>query len=487
MNRRRIALAALLFAVAPITALAQPKPPATTPAGTPVPGLGASASSAILNLAAPAPIDVDDPMLAPMPPAGKTVTGWREALKLVRDRSTDLVTALAAVDRAEAQARIALAGALPTLSGGANVTDQLLRTTANPLTGETDNKWFPGHAVTYGANLNLVVPIFAPRAWYGIGTADVNKRAAQLSLADEKRQLAAAVASTLVSVVTAERVADLNRSGLRNALEHLELAKRRAALGAATALDIVRAEQDAATARAAVVSGDESLRQAREALGLALGFAEPYGTPADVDLQSIEKESEQACPRKATVAERPDVASLEQKTIASRRAVRDVELAFVPTVNLTSGLGVSVSNLTSAQNGTTNITSYTWTVAGVLSWNIFDGGVRYGQLRDTRAAVVQADAAYEGAKRSATIQVAQAERAVEVADASLAVARDTRRLAAETDRLARVNFALGKGTSLDLVDASRQLREAEIQLALKEFSTIQTRIQALLALSVCEY
>ena len=55
------------------------------------------------------------------------------------------------------------------------------------------------------------------------------------------------------------------------------------------------------------------------------------------------------------------------------------------------------------------------------------------------------------------------------------------------DRLARLNFQLGRGTSLDLVDAARQLRQAEIQLAVQEFNTVQAKIAALLALSDCNY
>ena len=89
-----------------------------------------------------------------------------------------------------------------------------------------------------------------------------------MTVSDTRRTLDLSLANQIVSVVTAERSAEINRSGLRVALEQLELSKRKEALGAATALDVVRAKQNAANARAALVNGDEALREAREALGL---------------------------------------------------------------------------------------------------------------------------------------------------------------------------------------------------------------------------
>src|SRR6185436_17046256 len=97
-------------------------------------------------------------------------------------------------------------------------------------------------------------------------------------------EIALRVASAVIAVVTAERVAELNRIGLRSALERLDLTSRKKGLGAATGLDVLRAQQDAELARATLVSGDESLRQSREALGLALGLPEAVGVSTDINL-----------------------------------------------------------------------------------------------------------------------------------------------------------------------------------------------------------
>ena len=89
-------------------------------------------------------------------------------------------------------------------------------------------------------------------------------------------------------------------------------------------------------------------------------------------------------------------------------------------------------------------------------------------------------------KRQARVEVQQASRAVEVAKQNLGVSTKSRQLAAESARLARIAFVAGHGTSFDLIDADRRLREAELDLAVKEFELIRAQIAALLAVSACE-
>jgi outer membrane protein TolC len=74
-----------------------------------------------------------------------------------------------------------------------------------------------------------------------------------------------------------------------------------------------------------------------------------------------------------------------------------------------------------------------------------------------------------------------------VADDNRRVAERGRDLARETERLSRIAFQAGTGTSLDLIESGRRLREAESQLALQEFGVVQARLAALLALSRCHW
>lgn len=436
--------------------------------------------------AVPTAPNVDDPMLVPVARAKVEIATWEQALQHVRARSTDLRIAAYTVERAEAQQRVALAGALPSLNGTAAFTHQLITKDVVQIVGGSlatgvETRTFTTPASDYlTGQLVAVQPVFAPRAWHAMGTARVATDASKLSFDDAKRQIALSVANSIVGVVTAERIAELNRVGLSNALSRVELTTRKAALGGANGLDVVRTRQDVEVARATLVAGDESLRQSREALGIALGLAEQVGVPPNVDISGLERDARATCKPAATVDERSDVAALRTQVEVAHRGVTDVKYQFSPIVNLQSALSTTTTDTGAAPNTT-------WNVQAVLSVPLWEGGARYGNLRDAHAQEAIAEQRLEQARRTAVIQVDQARRGVTVAESSRRVAVAARDLAAETDRLVRLSYQEGRGTSLELITAAQALREAEIQLALRDFELVKARVLAVLALAQCPW
>jgi outer membrane protein TolC len=476
-NMRSLLLASALvttFLAAPLAAHAQrakgPPPPANVP---PQPAT------------VPPPPSVEDPMLAPVPRANIEIPTWEVALQHVRARSTDLRVAAYNIERAEAQQRVALAGTLPSLNGTVTFTHQLItKDIVQPIgsgAGGVQFRTFNSPATDYfTGQLVAVQPVLALRAWHNIGTARVATDAQRLSFDDAKRQIALSVANSIVGVVTAERIAELNRVGLVNALQRLELTSRKTALGGATGLDVIRARQDVEVARATLVAGDESLRQSREALGLALGLPEQVGVPNNVDISGHERDARTSCKPAATVDDRSDVAALRTQLDVAHRNITDVKYQFAPTVNLQSALATTTTDTGSAPNTT-------WNVQAVLSVPLWEGGARYGNLRDAHAQEAIAEQKLEAGRRTAMIQINQARRGVTVSEDRRRVASAARDLAAETDRLVRMAYQEGRGTSLELITAAQALRESEIQLALLDFELVKSRVLAVLALASCPW
>jgi outer membrane protein, multidrug efflux system len=458
---------------------------ATAHAQRPSEPAGAPPTDAPIQL--PPPPDVNDPMLAPVPSAPRSLATLDEALALVKSRSTDLRIARLEVERAVAASRIALAGLLPTINGSvAGTKNFITRTTQSlgfdlatttitntPVTTPTDSVYFTGSAV-------LVQPIVNARNLHSYGTAREFERAQMLSLEDVQRSLALNLADALVSVVTAERVAELNRIGFRNALERLDLTRRKQRLGAANGLDVVRAQQDVEATRATLVTGDESLRQAREALGLAVGLPHQVGVTRDLNIDGLERAATIACRPTKSLEERADVAAARQRLYVAERNFDNVKLQFLPTLNLQSALATTTLDTGIAPNTT-------WNIQGVLSVPLWEGGARYGALRDARAQAEEARQNLEALRRNATVQLEQARRGVAVAEASRKVSADERALAAETDRLTRVGYMEGQGTSLELVVAASALRQADVNLAVANFGLVKARILAILSLANCPW
>src|SRR5882724_11268934 len=132
MPKRSLALCLFFLSQA---ALAQPAPaPPPKPAAAARRAAPAAPPAATVPpeptpqpTAEPSLPQVTDDMLAPVPPATNVLQSWRDALRLLRQNSSTLRSLQAEQDVARAQAREALAPALPTLTGNASVTRQLLR------------------------------------------------------------------------------------------------------------------------------------------------------------------------------------------------------------------------------------------------------------------------------------------------------------------------------------------------------------------------
>lgn len=440
-----------------------------------------SAAAAAQADSSPALVGSTDPMLSSVPMPGRTLASWAEAVQLLKARSLDLQIALLDVTKAEAQSRTALASVLPSLNAGVNYNHQLIRRTTETVAfdGSRRETTTPT-ADSLSGSVTLAVPLVNAPAWYSIGTAKLGEDAARLSVEDQKRKLTVGVASAILAVATAERVAELNRIGLANAITRQQLALAKLRNGAATALDTERTNQDVISTRSALLSGDESLRQAREALGLALGFAEPVGVRPDLRMDALLTDTRGSCRGLETLRDRADVAGLEKQRQLAERQIKSVELQFLPTLGLQSGVSTSTPKSAAAP-------PVTWNLQAMLNWSIWDGGARYGALRSARASSQQSSARREALERSVNIEVQRAHRAVTVATDAVAVAKQARDAAAKIDDMTQKTFRAGMSTSLELVTAAAALRQAEVNLALREFDLVRAQVTAALTLASCPW
>jgi outer membrane protein, multidrug efflux system len=464
---------------------AQTLPPATAP--TAQPGAPAVQSPVALPVQ-----NVTDPMLGEVPAAMREIKTWQEAIELVKARSTDLRTSYDNVIIAEAQERIALAQILPQVGSAvapfsavgthnfiSNAVPQItgLSATGQPIYGAPTTTPLANSA---GASIQLQQTIVNLEQMYMIGTTREGTWMNELSYEDMKRTIAQSVANDIIGVVTAERVAELNRNGLKQSLERLDLTVRKQKLGAATGLDVVRAQQDVESARTTLVTGDESLRKAREALGLAVGIPTEVGVPRNIQVGGLEHDATNSCRAAETIDERADIRAARAKVNYQDRLVTDVWLQFLPTL-------VGQTSVSTVSYTTGIVPEPQWSIQGVLSWNIFDGGTRYGQLQSQRAQLDQANQSLVAQRRAALIQVEQARRAVTVAEDQLKVADRAKALAVQVDVLTQSAYREGQLTSLDLVTAAAARRQAEINFALDEFNLVSARVAAVLAMANCRW
>jgi multidrug efflux system outer membrane protein len=419
--------------------------------------------------------EVSDAMLAPPADASQKIDSWAQAVTIVRTRSPDYLSNLATIRRAEAQTRMSLATLLPAVTATgtyAHNTNQL----QIPFGGMTiitpppDN--FIATATAAWTPLNA-------RAIYDYESTKRNVEATALSFDDRRRQIALGLVSTMLATLSASRVAELNRVGLRSALERLELTQARFQFGQGTPLDVDRASADVAAARRLIIDGDEVLKRAREALGSAIGSREPMAVTASLDLDAFEQAVVRTCALNEDIENRPDVRAARERVLLSRRSVTSALLAPLPTLGVVAQATYMTTPIL-APNAT-------FALEAVLTIPFYDGGYRYGQLHDARAVEDQAVQALEQARLDAIVSSARARRNVDVSRADRDVSKTERDLAQRIDLRTRDAYARGRGTSLDLVTSAQALRLAEINLAILDFQLAAAQAAAVLENARCTF
>ncbi|MEZ4359221.1 MAG: TolC family protein [Kofleriaceae bacterium] len=417
-------------------------------------------------------------MLAPVPPPSQSFASWRQARERLAAASTDLRQAEANVARAAALARQALAALLP----DARLTIGAAYDLDNPESPPGAPASVDGRRVTTPvatASLSVSQRVVDLAAHRGRAAARSAARASGWSLLEQRRRLQQGLARTLVAVVAAERIAELVRVGLRQALERAALSQRTFELGRATELDVLRARQDVALARSAVIAGDEQLRVARESLGLAVGVEEQVGVTPELRLDELLVELQAQCRPLAPGERRADAEAAAAAVDAARQRTAQARASKLPTLFASSSLFALTTD-----PGAARVAS--WSIGAVLSVPLWEGGLRAAQVREREALERDAEAVAEELRRATGVEVARARRAQVVAESLVTVATEALELATRLDAMTRRSFEIGRATSLELVQSAVALRQAELTLALRQFEWTQARLDAHLTAARCD-
>ncbi|QRO00629.1 TolC family protein [Archangium violaceum] len=419
------------------------------------------------------------------PPAPEVVlTRWDEAVGRLRARSVELRTALAQLELAGAQARLTLSPLLPEVRASLSAQQRLAGRNSLTIEGGDGNVDVDEDAdesrptsPLVSLRASAVQTVLNVPAWQALSAARARERAVHASARDTWRLLVRELARGLVAVVAAERVVELNRMGLTQALARHRLTQEAEQLGSGRKLDTLRTGRDLELARAELLSSVESLRRARDGLGLALGADAEVGLAPGFRLDGLRDELATLC-RPLRGEPRADLVAASQQLQAAEREVAGARAAYVPTLGLQSSL-----TALSVDPGVARVS--TWNIAAVLEVPIWDGGTRGATVRAERANLAVAGEQLESVRRTLGVEVARARRGVALAEALRVAARRARDAASQTDTLTQEAFREGVATSLELVQSAEELREAERTLALRELDLVQARVEALMVEAEC--
>jgi len=422
--------------------------------------------------AAVTPAPTSGPAATPTPTPTPTPTGmavaavakvtWQQAMERALARNPSMIVASQEIERASALVREARAAWLPSLTGNGSY----LRLDSPRMSGVVTT--LPPN--TWNGNLAVTVPLVAPLGWVNESHARDNRETARASADDTRRQLATAVGRAYLAVVLQHRQVDVVSRARETALAHYDYAHTRLAMGLANAVDDARAEQELRANEAQLQNAQTALVRVQSALAILLSEEDLVDAVDDVALAGAPTPDDALAQARSR---RADVRAAEARRAATQNLRHDDWAYYAP--SLLAQAQAFRQTQTPIQPGSG------WQASLVLSIPLFDGGFRGGVQRERQAADEEARALLEGLLRQVGVEVRAAVAIVRNADESLRAARAAAGAALTAATLADRSYRAGATTNIEVIDAERQARDAESQVALAEDAARQARLDLLLA------
>ena len=392
-----------------------------------------------------------------------------EAVQRARAQNPTLAQAKAEIARAEGVLRAQRAPVLPTLTANGTYTrldnDRLIATTPGqpPRVVAGANQVF--------ANVALAVPLVNVAGWLLWGQSEDNVEVARVTADDARRTLAVATARAYLTVLAAHRVVEASEQAVTTAQGHADFATKRFRGGLGRSTDVVRAEQEVAVSDAQLEVARAQLARAQEALGVLVAVDGPVNVRGE--LPSPELPTMQRAEREA-LDKRQDVRAAAERSRTTARVARDSWAEHLPTLTGTfAPFYQDPPTIVNPQLG--------WQAQLVLTLPLYDGGARYGRREQREAAAEQARAGLEQVRRQALSDVRVSYVAMDRADGALRASQRSASLAKEALDLTTLSYEAGAATNLELIDAERRLRDAQIAVAVAENAARQARLDLLAA------
>ncbi|MBB5519889.1 TolC family outer membrane protein [Amphiplicatus metriothermophilus] len=391
-------------------------------------------------------------------PGGAGAQSLEEALALAY-RANPTIRAerarLRATQELKAQAR---AGALPQISAQGSYSrideTQTINQAAFGGTGAAARTF---KLDTLSGQVTAEQPVFTGfRNLNAIRQAKARIRAGGAQLAATEQAVLRAVATAYFDVLRDRVVYDASRNQVEVLLRQLDETQARFRVGEVTRTDVSQAEARLARARADLASAQAQLAVSRASFAELVGQA-PGELEDDPETPDLPESLDAAKALARSYA--PAVVAAREQAEASRRQVAIARGALLPSVSLTASYQY-------AEEPSTFVLDDEQFVYGArASVPIFQGGLNHSRVREARALADSAREAVVEAERRAEAAVAAAwERLVA---ARIAIAAAEKQVAA--NRLAldgvRREAQLGTRTTLDVLDAEQELRDAVVALA----------------------
>ncbi len=428
-------------------------------------------------------------------PAGRVIT-IDEAVALAKKNNPEFVLSETALARADANVDRAWAALKPTLNGNLTYTynsiaatldtggqarallplyDAVLRVpgsdpngdlaaareqlnqaaNAPPVEVQGQNSWRGG--------ITLAMPLLNGAAIPALAATKATAAAQAAARALREASLEFDVRRTYYLAAGLRELIGVSRTGVEQSQDALELTKARYEVGLVAKLALVQAETDLELARQDLIQREISYDQAKEGLAALMFVTEAFEVEAPkAAMGEVEAQSNEAIYKKA-LDTRLDL----KATQLQLKVAEDTELArwlqFAPSLSFAANLNFIDPRGFQPDN-------WFWSIALTLSVPLYDGGLRYADLKTAKADQREAEAQLEQTRRGIKQQIATTRLDIASSRAAVLSARKLAALRSEQRQIVLERFNVGLATGYDVSEANRLLRNAEVDIVRAELN-----------------
>jgi multidrug efflux system outer membrane protein len=374
-------------------------------------------------------------------------------------RNADIAVAAARVAEAEAELGYTRSDQFPSVTGTAGRE----RNRASEKSGMFQ-EGMPLTTTNNRAALNVSYQVdFWGKYRRGTEAARAELLATEAARDTVRVSLAAQIAQSYYGLLALDAQVDAAKRAMERGRESLDLQKKRFEGGMISEFDLRQREGEVEGVVAQLPPLERQLSAQERALAVLLGRS-----PREVIDVQIPRVGQRAAATTLPLAApsglpsdlllgRPDLREAEQRLVAANARIGVARAAYFPSISLTGSLGSESASLSDLFSGPAR----TWRFAGDLTQAIWGAGRLVYQTKAAEARQEQALAQYRNAIANAFREVQDAivaqVKAREVFDA------ETRRVTAlsKSYELAKLRYANGMSSQLDVIDNERGLLAAE--------------------------
>ena len=303
-------------------------------------------------------------------------------------------------------------------------------------------------------HLNMDETAFEMRALHALRGARDEAEAASYTALDGRNIVVLAAASGYIAIAATESRVHADEAELASTEALHALMRDRVEHGVSPNIDLIRAQVAAQTAAQRLDLARMQLKKDKYALARVIGMPveQEFDLASPLSYQSAPQATLDELLAKAASA-RADLKAVKASDQAAEEGVKAAAARRLPVLGIHGNVGAGGVNSARLYG--------TYDIGASLTMPVFTGGAIAADVRAAKSTAMRRHAEVADLEervrfdvRDAWLDLESAERSVRVADGNLQLAR-------QGSKEARDRFEVGVSTSLDVLEAQRELAEAE--------------------------